>query len=97
MSEQTQAERLAEVLEGHQMRGGIFLRDGKWMVRCKCGEYLTEAGFYPAQDIALAAHQAAVILAHLTAEGWAQINAPKGPVHPQLRAAKWPTRREPVE
>ena len=60
MNEETQADGLAEVIGEHQ----IFGEYGGAL--CECGE---RVGFEWSD---LAAHQAAVVLAHLEARGWAQ-------------------------
>ena len=95
MTAQTPEERLAEVLERHEEFRWLNDGPGDGVV-CDCGHVIPERDSGYVVDWHRD-HLAAAILAHLVAEGWAQINAPKGPVHPQLRAAKWPTRREPVE
>lgn len=67
------ADKLAQVLAEHQMSGGNFRVAGKWMLRCKCGEYISEAdGNVQQQDLAFGQHQSAAARAHLTAEAEAE-------------------------
>lgn len=75
------ADKLAQVLAEHQSFTHAVERN-VWVTRCECYEELPTPGIEYAYD-ALAAHQAAVVLAHLTAEGWAQGEA----APPEIRYA----------
>ena len=89
----TPEERLAEVIAGHCLANTSRER------YCICGAFLGDwAGM---QEVT--AHQAAVVLAHLTAEGWAQgeweygVTFPTIGTHPQAsrEAAEEMVRRDP--
>lgn len=66
----TPADKLAQVLGKHQSFTHAVERN-VWVTRCECYEELPTPGIEYAYD-ALAAHQAAVVLAHLTAEAEAE-------------------------